>query len=64
MQQKIIATRSASELNAILKTHIEDGWIPIGSHTVIEVHHQLRYSGMQHKDTVIEIEYAQTVRKD
>lgn len=64
MEQKILTARSASELNSKIKEHIEDGWTPIGSHHVVETHHQLRYAGMQHKDTTIDLEYSQTVRKE
>jgi len=64
MEQIILTARSASELNAKIKEKIEQGWIPIGSHHVVETHHQLRYSGMQHKDTTVDLEYSQTVKKD
>ena len=64
MEQKIITSRHASELNAQIAKMIEEGWQPVGSHTVLTTHEQLRYSGMQHKDTTFEYEYAQTMRKD
>jgi len=40
-----------------------DGFEPVGGHHVVEIHHQLRFSGMQHKDTTIEREYSQTMIK-
>ena len=64
MEQIILTARSASELNTQIKDKIEQGWTPVGSHHVVEVHHQMRYSGMQHKDTMIDREYSQTVKKD
>jgi hypothetical protein len=64
MEQKIITSHSASNLNAQLKDMIEQGWEPIGSHQVVETHHQLRFAGNQHKDTIIEREYSQTIKKD
>jgi hypothetical protein len=64
MEQKIITSHSASNLNAQLKDMIDEGWTPIGSHQVVETHHQLRFSGSQHKDTTIEREYSQTIKKD
>lgn len=63
MEQIILTAGSASELNTKIKQMIEQGWEPIGPHQVVEVHHQLRYSGMQHKDTHVQSEYSQTVKK-
>lgn len=64
MQQIILTASSASELNNQIKNMIEQGWTHVGSHQVVETNHQLRYSGMQHKDTLIQLEYSQTVKKD
>lgn len=64
MQQQIITAHSASELNTKLAAMIEQGWTPIGSHHVVETHHQMQFSGMQHKATIIQREYSQTVKKD
>jgi hypothetical protein len=64
MEQMIITSHSASELNTKLKNMIEQGWQPIGSHCVVETHHQLRFAGNQHRDTIIEREYSQTIKKD
>ena len=64
MEQLILTSQSASGLNTSIKNMVAQGWTPIGPHQVVEVHHQLRYSGMQHKDTVIELEYSQTIKKD
>jgi len=64
MEYKVVTSSSASGLNESVQKHILEGYKPIGSHHVVEVHHQLRYSGMQHKDTQIEREYSQTMIKD
>lgn len=64
MEQKIITTRSASELNSRLADLMKEGWKPMGPHHVVEVHHQLRFSGMQHKDTIIEREYSVSVQRE
>ena len=64
MEQKILTSTSASGLNAKIAEAIEQGYTPVGSHHVVEVHHQMRFSGMQHKDTMVEREYSQTVKKD
>lgn len=64
MKKHIILTaKSASSLIGKIEEKQKEGWNPIGSHKVVEVHHQLRYSGMQHKDTIIESEYSQTMVK-
>lgn len=64
MEQKIITSESASGLNSKMEEMIKDGWTPVGGHHVVEKHHQLRYAGMQHKDTMVSLEYSQTMRKE
>ena len=64
MEQIILTSRSASDLNQKVKDMIAQGWTPVGGHYAVEVHHQLRYAGTQHKDTYVEREYSQTVKKD
>lgn len=63
MEQKIITDSSASGLNEKIVNLVREGWEPIGEHKAVEKHHQLRYAGMQHKDTTIQVEYSQTMRK-
>ena len=64
MEQKIITSHSASDLNSKLSELMKEGWKPIGSHHVVESHHQMRFAGMQHKDTIIEREYSLTVVRE
>ena len=64
MEQKIITSHSASDLNSKLADLIKEGWKPIGGHQVVVSHEQNRFSGMQHKDTIIEREYSQTVQRE
>lgn len=64
MEQKIITAHSATELNWGLIVLAKEGWKPLGSHHVVETHHQNRFSGMQHKDTVIEREYSLTIQRE
>ena len=59
----ILTAKSASSLIGKIEEKQKEGWNTLGSHKVVEVHHQLRYSGMQHKDTIIESEYSQTMVK-
>lgn len=62
-QYKIVTSRDAGSLTTKINELIVEGWERIGSHQVVEKHHQLRYAGMQHKDTTIELEYSQTMIK-
>ena len=64
MEQKIITAHSASDLNSKLENLMNEGWKPMGPHHVVEVHHQLIFSGMQHKDTMVEREYSVSVQRE
>ena len=61
MKYKVVAGSSPNELNFLVNEAIEQGYEPIGSHQVVIRRTQLRYSGMQHKDTLNDIEYTQTM---
>jgi hypothetical protein len=43
---------------------IKEGWEPKGSHQVVVIHSQNRYSGMQLMDTKHETEYSQTMVRE
>jgi hypothetical protein len=64
MEYKVVTSSSANGLNESVQKLIWEGFKPVGGHHVVEVHHQLRFSGMQHKDTQIEREYSQTMIKE
>jgi hypothetical protein len=55
---KIITSNSVSQLNEYIKLHLSEGWEVVGSHQLAEKHHQKRYRGTQHVDTIIECEYS------
>lgn len=63
MQYKILTSQSASGLNKLIQSYIDDGWIVVGSHQVAVVHEQNRFSGNQHKDTIFELEYSISIKK-
>jgi len=63
MEQIIITSSSAQGLNTTLKKSIEDGFEPVGSHTCVELSHQPKYAGNQLMQTVIRVEYSQTIRR-
>jgi hypothetical protein len=64
MEYKVIETGTSTELNRQVKIHLELGWKPVGSHQVIVKHIQNRFSGLQHKDSISEMEYSQTMVKE
>jgi len=63
MEFKILTSHTASGLTQQIKEHIFDGFKPVGGHQVVKKHEQLRFSGLQHKDTIIEVEYSQSMIK-
>lgn len=67
LEYKIITASSADELtrkvNELMEENCLRKWKPDGSHHVVEIHRQNRYSGNQMKDTVITVEYSQTMKK-
>jgi hypothetical protein len=64
MDYKIVYAPSPEGLANKVKEKISEGWKPIGGHCVVEAHRQNRYSGSQHMDTIIKVEYSQTMIKD
>ena len=62
IKNKVITSRSAEGLNGKVTELIGQGWFPVGGHKVVESNHQLRFSGSQHHDTIITLEYSQTMR--
>jgi hypothetical protein len=63
MEYKIVSAPSPYNLSSTINFLIGEGWEPIGSHQVAVIHEQNRYSGSQHMDTKIELEYSQTMIK-
>ena len=64
IEYKVVETRSSESLNSKVKDLISLGWKPVGSHQVVVIHEQLQFSGMQHKATVMDTEYSQTMIKE
>jgi hypothetical protein len=63
MEYKILTSRTASGLTEKVTTAIAEGWKPTGSHKVRIDREFKRFSGNQHRDTIIECEYSQTIIK-
>lgn len=64
MEFKILTSHSVSGLNQQIREQIFEGFKPVGGHQVVKKHEQLRFSGLQHKDTIIELEYSQSMVKE
>ena len=60
----IISSHSTQGLNEKIKKYQEEGYVVVGSHQVVETHHQNRYRGQDHVDTIIEREYSITIKKE
>ena len=63
MEYKVIYKVNAEVLTNRVNELINEGWEPIGSHKVVEVYRENRFSGMQIKGTVIDHQYSQTLIK-
>ena len=60
-KQVIIFANTLTELNKMMERMYDEGWKAVGSHKVVEQHRRNRYSGSQHMDTIIEMEYSQSM---
>lgn len=64
MEHKIVYSTSIRGLNSTVSDMIKEGWFPVGGHQAVLIHQTLRYSGSQHKDTVSDIEYSQSMQRN
>ncbi len=64
MEYKVIYGESPSELSSKVNQYINEGFEPVGSHQVVVLREQNRYSGTQHMDTLHKLEYSQTMIKN
>ena len=64
MNYKIVTSSSPEGLTLAVNNKVTDGWKPVGSHQVVVIHSQNRFSGSQHMDTKHETEYSQTMVKE
>lgn len=60
----IVGSHSISGLNEKIKSYTKEGYEVVGSHQVVETHHQNRYRGSDHMDTIIEHEYTITMVRE
>ena len=64
MNYKILTSSSGQGLTTKINELMTDGWKPVGSHQVVVLHSQNRFSGSQHMDTKHETEYSQSMVKE
>jgi hypothetical protein len=64
MEYKVIRSNHVEGLNDKIKEMIGLGWTPVGSHQVVVTHIQNRFSGLQLKDSVHEVEYSISMLKE
>ena len=64
MEYKIITSSSPDSLTREVIGYINEGWKLSGSHKVVVIHSQNRFSGSQHMDTRHQTEYSQTITKE
>ncbi len=60
----VVTSNHAEGLTSIVQEWIKNGWKPLGGHSVVETHRQNRYAGTQHMDTIIKVEYSQTMVRE
>jgi len=61
---KILSHHTVSGLNEKIASAEAEGYKVIGGHQAVNTHAQNRFAGMQHKDTIYEVEYSVTVTKE
>jgi Domain of unknown function (DUF1737) len=64
MDYKILTASSPEGLTSKVKEYIIEGWKPLGGHSAVEIHRQNRYAGQQHMDTIVKVEYSQSMIKE
>ena len=61
MKYKVITSSTSDGLSEKVNRMLEEGYELVGGLQVVQTHHQLRYSGLQHMDTTIKLTYSQAV---
>lgn len=64
MEYEVVYSSSPEGLTKVVREHLKDGWKPVGGHLVVETHHQNRFRGQDHVDTIIKSEYSQTLVRE
>ena len=62
MKQIILTSSNPRGLEKKINEHIKEGFIPVGSHQVITIYSQNKFSGTQLMATQHDLEYSQTMQ--
>ena len=61
MEQVILTATSPRILEKKIQEHISEGFVPVGSHKVVTIYSQNKFSGTQHMATQHDLEYSQSM---
>ena len=61
MEQVILTATSPRILEKKIQEHIGEGFVPVGSHKVVTIYSQNKFSGSQHMATQHDLEYSQSM---
>jgi len=61
MEQIILTSSNPKGLEKKITQAIGEGYVPVGSHQVVTIYSQNKFSGSQHMATQHELEYSQSM---
>lgn len=61
MEQIILTSTNKVGLEKKIRQAIGEGFVPVGSHQVVTIYSQNKFSGSQHMATQHELEYSQSM---
>jgi hypothetical protein len=61
MEQIILTSTNKFGLEKKIREAIGEGFVPVGSHQVVTIYSQNKFSGSQHMATQHELEYSQSM---
>jgi hypothetical protein len=61
MEQIILTSTNKVGLEKKIREAIGEGFVPVGSHQVVTIYSQNKFSGSQHMATQHELEYSQSM---
>lgn len=64
MEQIILASTNKVGLEKKIREAIGEGFVPVGSHQVVTIYSQNKFSGSQHMATQHELEYSQSMNRE
>jgi len=64
MEQIILTSTNKVGLEKKIREAIGEGFVPVGSHQVVTIYSQNKFSGSQHMATQHELEYSQSMTRN